>query len=610
MALFVGLAFEASGPLLTHLDGPFSDALIWFPLLVLCADRLSLGFTRHWPYCAVAIGLMLLGGEPEAAVSGLLFCGVFLVLRVALGGTGLGTAKRNLLWLLAAGLAAAGLVAVQILPYMEFLLQAAKTGHRHTASWIGPADLVVCILPRFLGPVAGHASSAHGAGQGSPVPALYVGFVSLWLLPLWFSLRRFPVSARRHRVEALLLTVLLMTAVSFVAGPLMRRVPLLRWVSPYHLLIGNALAIALAAAESADEWVELDADGVRATLRRLLVFAPVLAAAAGALVFARFNAPRHDAPDFVAQALVAGLFGLALLGLMATTLLRPSTRIMGYGLCVLAVIDLLSVFHPCLRFTDPERLFPETRFIATLKASGSRVSGTAALERWPLSGNLIPQVYSASGVRLARHDAFLSRVREVPLLLRRMGSETLLLTKQDIQGVFAGVRPLLAVNNVFESGAILFDDLGSKRRVYVAYTTREIEEFDPALLTPDSPALVEDVVPPPDAPGPEAEATIRDETNARVTIDVADTRPGVLVLADTWYPGWKATVDGTKTPVFPVDGISRGVLIGEGAHEVEFYYAPLSFRIGLAITIVTAVFLMAAMLRYAVGVFRQRRRWP
>jgi hypothetical protein len=59
---------------------------------------------------------------------------------------------------------------------------------------------------------------------------------------------------------------------------------------------------------------------------------------------------------------------------------------------------------------------------------------------------------------------------------------------------------------------------------------------------------------------------------------------GVVVVSDTWYPGWSATVDGRETEVLEVDGGLRGVVAGAGRHEIEMKYRPWTFLLGAAMT--------------------------
>jgi len=64
---------------------------------------------------------------------------------------------------------------------------------------------------------------------------------------------------------------------------------------------------------------------------------------------------------------------------------------------------------------------------------------------------------------------------------------------------------------------------------------------------------------------------------------------GLLVLTDTYYPGWRAFVDGREEHIVSADYLFRGVPLAAGKHSVEFVYAPDSFRIGLLLSGVTAV---------------------
>jgi len=70
----------------------------------------------------------------------------------------------------------------------------------------------------------------------------------------------------------------------------------------------------------------------------------------------------------------------------------------------------------------------------------------------------------------------------------------------------------------------------------------------------------------------------------RVTVEVTMHNPGFLILSDTYYPGWKVTVDGREEKIFPTDYLIRGVFLEKGDHSVEFSYEPMSFTIGVIIS--------------------------
>ncbi len=63
-------------------------------------------------------------------------------------------------------------------------------------------------------------------------------------------------------------------------------------------------------------------------------------------------------------------------------------------------------------------------------------------------------------------------------------------------------------------------------------------------------------------------------------------RPGLVVLADAYYPGWIATVDGTPALVLPTNHLFRGVPAPAGTHRVRFEYRPASVILGAAASVV------------------------
>jgi hypothetical protein len=63
---------------------------------------------------------------------------------------------------------------------------------------------------------------------------------------------------------------------------------------------------------------------------------------------------------------------------------------------------------------------------------------------------------------------------------------------------------------------------------------------------------------------------------------------GVVIVTDSWFPGWKATVDGESAPVIEVDGGVRGIVVAKGAHQIDLKYRPWSVLIGGLLTMLAA----------------------
>ena len=74
------------------------------------------------------------------------------------------------------------------------------------------------------------------------------------------------------------------------------------------------------------------------------------------------------------------------------------------------------------------------------------------------------------------------------------------------------------------------------------------------------------------------------EKNNRLQLLVNSTEDNLLVLSDTYYPGWKAFVNGKETKIYRADYTFRGIPLNAGTHQVEFVYDPISFKLGAVAT--------------------------
>ena len=70
-----------------------------------------------------------------------------------------------------------------------------------------------------------------------------------------------------------------------------------------------------------------------------------------------------------------------------------------------------------------------------------------------------------------------------------------------------------------------------------------------------------------------------------IKMRVDTSSPGLLVISNTYFPGWHASIDGRKAEVVRTDYAFQGVFVPEGRHEVRLDYMPLSFVIGLMLSI-------------------------
>ena len=68
--------------------------------------------------------------------------------------------------------------------------------------------------------------------------------------------------------------------------------------------------------------------------------------------------------------------------------------------------------------------------------------------------------------------------------------------------------------------------------------------------------------------------------NEEVVVEVEGHRGGLLVLNDTYYPGWRAFVDGSERSILQANHVFRAVVIPAGARQVHFCFDSDSVRWG------------------------------
>jgi len=135
----------------------------------------------------------------------------------------------------------------------------------------------------------------------------------------------------------------------------------------------------------------------------------------------------------------------------------------------------------------------------------------------------------------------------------------------------------------------VWDVSGAGKRLLAA-------DVDPASL-----AIVEEPVPLPSRNEPASsqrpEVKILSYTPNRVEMSVRTPVAGFLVLTDSYYPGWRAEVNGKPVKIYRTDDIFRGILVPAGTSTILFTFLPTHFYLGLSLSLLTLFFLLSAYLR-------------
>jgi hypothetical protein len=164
--------------------------------------------------------------------------------------------------------------------------------------------------------------------------------------------------------------------------------------------------------------------------------------------------------------------------------------------------------------------------------------------------------------------------------------------------IFPAVRELVEqarlVRRYTTDELVVLENPGALPRAFVTYRTRraptDVDALFAVMSSEGFDPLVESFVEDPtalpdgsDAPRGHPATFVRDDETT-VELEATLERPGLIVLADSYYPGWHATVDGVAAPIVATNHLFRGVPAPAGTHRVRFVYEPASVRIGGALS--------------------------
>jgi Bacterial membrane protein YfhO len=144
-----------------------------------------------------------------------------------------------------------------------------------------------------------------------------------------------------------------------------------------------------------------------------------------------------------------------------------------------------------------------------------------------------------------------------------------------------------ALETVAADGVGIYRNLHASPRAQVFFNVRSATSEQGAATAmsrsgfdPRTSAVVETSQSPPASTQPPVPARIDRYADNQVEMTTTTSSPGILVLADAYYPGWQADLDGKPTPIYPVDIALRGVKVPAGTHTVTMEYRPRPVLLG------------------------------
>ena len=101
------------------------------------------------------------------------------------------------------------------------------------------------------------------------------------------------------------------------------------------------------------------------------------------------------------------------------------------------------------------------------------------------------------------------------------------------------------------------------------------------------------------APDPSETVTVTRDEPQRVELTAVLRSPGLVVVSDVYYPGWTLTVDGRPAEILRTNRAMRGVTLPPGRTGSSSATSPLSFRLGIVLSLV-GLAALAALVAWAL----------
>ncbi|MFQ5681777.1 MAG: YfhO family protein [Candidatus Binatia bacterium] len=641
LAVIGATLFTLGGTLvsLTNLLNHF-QAAVWLPWLLFSWERaIRFGTLKSFLAFTLVALLQFLAGSPEIYAMGM-----GLVLLDALNVRTVErqvTYSRTVLVFLAANVLVMALAAVQVLPTLELLLESRRHGQVRFVEAVGwslhPLSLInLFFLDREVDPGSG-AGLHFFFLRGVPFfISYYMGAISLSGICLWLY-----YGSRREKV--ILLGLIVITVAIALGGftPLyaflFRTIPgfqFARFPEKYFFLTyGLLLFITLKGLS-----MFLERDNASAKTPLLILSSSVAIFALLYLVF-RFDEEllirvmgwAKGSPALSPSTLrnsSAILFNLErqtalscgiliLLFLYNQRKLRPDLfQVLIVGL---VITDLFSAHQPYQFLLDPGPLSDKKKIIAAPPREPSRLfyisqlgnlhPSTMTFNEKTFAGGvssvvtaLVPNTGAIHGFdymqeidALSRepYDLFLQAANTLPAerlyhLLGALNVKYLISQKPLPRGDITLVRRfpelpswLYSVNRAIPRVTVV------PKAVEIKDPLQVMDRLSRFTFNPRREVILEQRVSLHANKLFNGQAKIIEYKDQSVTIHASLNGSGILVLADSYYPGWRVYVDEKEERILRANFFFRGIPLSAGEHLVEFRYQPSSFILGLIISLVT-----------------------
>lgn len=603
-ALLGGIVFALSGFSVVWMEYNVHGHTAYFlPLLLFLIDKyFEKGKTRWLLGFSWAVAFQIFAGYLPIVIYSYLVIGLYvLVFYFKLDKLVL-LIKLGFFWL--AGL---GLAAVQLLPGFE-LIRLSIRGidpivRASNASFLPPFHLFTLLAPDFFGNPATHNYWGQAFYDNF---AFWVGSIALVLVLVALFSR---LNRRFCWFWGLILLLSLTLVIENPLGKFLQKILLLEGGVAARALFVTDFSLAILAGYGLETLMKEKRKVLRSLLASLL---PVL----GILGFLGVLGLRIDDPVNRLIALrnlviptAVFLFSVPLF--LGIVLAKRALLLCCSAALLLSLISVNLLYHAkkYLPFSKPELVFPSTPIIEFLQGQEKpfrfEPSGVIPQNMWmpygleAASGSdaLLPKRMGEflTAIETGKIQKDISRVHSITNydspLFSLLNIEYILTKKKTEKGIFSpkGKPPEKFLDKTryqlaFEDKTIqVYQDLKTLPRAFLVYDWEVIKDdqelieqlSDPEFDLREQVVLERDLeFLPSDKKAKKQKIKWLEYQPGRLKMMVESDQPGLVFLADNFYPGWKAFVNGMETRIYRANYTFQAVKVDGGKHLVEFFYRP------------------------------------
>jgi hypothetical protein len=572
------LLFALSGYTLLRLTHLNVTAILvhipWLLWLIDCSVREARPRRREWARLGIALltGSQILLGYPGAVVLSGLVEGLYVLHLLRQG-----FAIAPLLWLVGAKLLGVLIGCIQLLPTFEAFtlsIRSEKSLEYRMKGSLHPWNLLQLLSPYLFSKRVYNPTIFP-----NPVEeAFYFGSI-MPVAIAWLSVRRKQLETWQPLLLGLLVISLFAVVLSLGkyggVAPILSSIPLLGQLRvparfSFFLQFSMIIAATIAFADLATARRE-DAQRM-ARQSRWLLAVPAASAVATGIAFAlgRLPALAYFGDSLAEPALAFSGVALALICVALFARAARGDRLALVGIAAFAAADI-SYFSGSLWWTHPPQQYAE--FPATIPRSPAVFPGRTAIG---YTVNGVPDedgnytLYTSN--RFILHDARLvagyvglSPERQL-FPFERNAMRLAAVTTMLVDGAFTPLPNPLPLFRLVSDAVVSTDAASAIDEIDITKTAVVDRPVDLVGGTPGEIEAVEYM------PG---SITLRTTTATRQ----------LLVIAESFHPGWNLKIDGEEAPLLRAYGDFMGVAVEAGEHEARLVFDPGSLRNGMRVTL-------------------------